>query len=187
MRTVLRKVPIVLFLLLVFSGARVESQALFLGGGSGFFFVENPGSLYATPTTASAGFGIGWSRWQGELRLLTAPFLSTDNAFDDSLLLVAEASLARVIRLADYAFGDLLVLVSADGGGYLRSSVIGEQATARRPVVGGSVRGALRADSGWEYGLAVRYRALLDREVVHSVEPTLTLSYYLGDAGSRRE
>ena len=178
----------VLLLVLIFSlGSTAYGLGLQGGVGSGILFVENPGFTYAAPSTASATVRLSRERWYADTRLLAAPFLAINEEFQDSLLLVAELSLGGTVALGVRPHGTWLLGASLDGGGYLRTPVTSDGEIARKPVVGGTIRTSFETGAGWQYELSLHYRAFLDKQPVHSVEPALTILYRLAEQGSRAE
>ncbi|MFW6337917.1 MAG: hypothetical protein ACOC25_03245 [Alkalispirochaetaceae bacterium] len=178
----------ILFVVLIVS---IDSAAyglgLQVGVGSGILFVENPGSVYTAPSTASATVRFSQESWYAETRLLSAPFLATKEAFQDSFMLLPELSLGGAVGVATRPHGTWHLAVSLDGGGYLRDPGTSDGEAARRPVVGGTVRTGFETGAGWQYEFSLRYRAFLDEEPVHSVEPSLTILYRLTGRGSEAE
>jgi hypothetical protein len=178
---------ILLVVFVISIGSTAYGFELQTGLGSGFLFVENPGSTYTAPSTASATVRLSRGFLYAGSRLLTAPFLAIREGFQDSLLLLAEISLGAEVALTVRPHGTWLLGASLDGGGYLRTPGTSDRGVARRPVVGGSVRTGFATRPGWQYELAVRYRAFLDRDPVHSIEPSFAVLYLISPRAGEAE
>jgi hypothetical protein len=175
-----RPVWVLSLLLAIVAGvaiAPVSSLEVSAVAGSGVLLVENPGGAYGTPTSAHLGIAVvpQRRRFSAGGFVTVAPFLVKDDRFQRSTLLIGELDLGYLFPFA----GDLGIEIAAiaSAGGYLRTSTVNGGESARRPTAGGAVRLSTTPQRGWWYAVEVRYRAIFDNAVVHSVQPSVGVGY----------
>ena len=168
-------------MILVFIPSTASAQpTIGLGGGTGLFFAPNPGDAYQIPvsTTGLVRLSIDRNvRLTTELSVAFLPYVAADEMFGRSFMVLLEARAGATKELAAYTDGGLALRFLAGGGLYVRR-IEGVRASGvtRRPFVSIGPSASVSV-SDWEYEIGVRYRVLLDRTPVHTLEPSITFLY----------
>lgn len=175
----MRRWPVAIFLFAILSIPPVYPQLCAgVGFGSGVFVAPNPGSVYAVPSSASFTFGVRYElplQLVAEGSLAVVPFVPVDESFGTSLLAIVEGGFGARWTITSFRDGRVSAGAVAGAGGYVRA-IRGDRAsgTSRRPTLHLTPHAVLELFN-WEYSFSLRYRLLLDRAVVHSFEPAVSV------------